>query len=639
MIDFRNVCIGYGAQQVLDSASFHVSEGDRIGITGPNGAGKSTIFALISGECSPDKGDIELPKNLTLGYLQQHVHPLNTKDTLLDYVEHAIPEVKDLHHRITEIESQITDAEGSAREQLLSTLGRLQTDFEHLGAYELSTRAKTALGGLGFSTEDFDSPFTSFSGGWKMRAELAKAITARPDLLLLDEPTNFLDIPAVEWLKKFLEDYRGTMMLVSHDRYLLRTLTNVTLEVSGASVTRYAGNYDYYIEQRQQRHDQLHAAKANQDRVRATTERFIERFRSKNTKASQVQSRIKMLEKMETISVPTTAARAPRIRMPKAPHSGQEVMRLEEAGVTYDGDKWVLRGLDLQVQKGEKTALIGMNGMGKTTLLRCLAGTLKLNEGKRVAGHKVKLGYQSQDFAESMDPSRTVMETARSAGGGCSDNQVRSVLGSFFFSGDAVDKKVEVLSGGEKMRLAFARLFLNPPNFMILDEPTTHLDIGSREALERALKEYDGALLFVSHDIEFVRNIAGSIIAMTPPTIQRYPGGYDYYKDKTGGITGDTPAKQPKRKNVPDKKTLRRMRSEERQAAAARERPLKAEVARHEKEIERLETEQKELTEKLTAPDADYASLNRRLNELHYEIQIATELWEEATLALEEITG
>jgi ATP-binding cassette subfamily F protein 3 len=231
------------------------------------------------------------------------------------------------------------------------------------------------------------------------------------------------------------------------------------------------------------------------------------------------------------------------------------------------------------------------------------------------------------------------METARSAGSGPSDSQVRSVLGSFFFSGDAVDKKVQVLSGGEKMRLAFARLFLNPPNFMILDEPTTHLDIGSREALELALKEYDGALLFVSHDVEFVTNIASSVIAMTPPTIQRYPGGYEYYKEKTGGITGDTPVKEPRRKDVLDKKTLRRMRSEERKAAAARERPLKAEVAKQEKEIERLEAEQKELAEKLSTPDADFASLNRRLNELHYEIQIATELWEQATLALEEISG
>ena len=636
MIDFTNVSIGYGSQQVLDSASFHIAEGDRVGITGPNGAGKSTIFALLTGECVPDKGDISYPNDLQIGYLKQHVHPQNNDDSLLDYVENALANVRAIEHEITELEEKVSGAEGKERERVLRRLGDLQTDFEALGGYELSTRAQVALSGLGFSAEDLQRKFKSFSGGWQMRAELARAMVARPGLLLLDEPTNFLDVPAVEWLRRYLQEYQGTLMLVSHDRYLLRSLTSVTLEVMGACVTRYPGGYDYYIEQRQQRYEQLEAAKANQDRVRASTERFIERFRSKSTKASQVQSRIKQLEKMEEIVVPSILVRAPKIRVAEPPRSGHSIIRLEDAGVSYDGENWVLKGLDLEIQKGEKTALIGANGMGKTTLLRSLAGKLPLTEGKRVLGHNVVIGYQAQDFADSMRPDSTVMDVARSARAGQSDREVRSLLGSFFFSGQAVDKRVEVLSGGEKMRLAFARLLLNPPNFMLLDEPTTHLDIASRETLETALELYTGTLLLVSHDVEFIRKVATAIIAMTPPTVQRFPGGYDYYLEKMTPESEVT-ARKPAGTNPEDKKAARKQRSQEREALAKVKRPLVTEVRKREKEIARLEAEQVELSAKLTEEGVDYASINRRLNEVHYELQITTEQWEEAAMHLEDL--
>lgn len=643
MLDFINVSIGFAGQQVLSDVSFHISAGERVGVTGANGAGKSTIFALLTGECMPDKGTISVPRDLTIGYLKQHVHPLHTDDTLLDYVEHAIPAVRAIQHEITDLESRVGDADGRERDRMLNRLGVLQTDFEHLGGYELSTRAQTALSGLGFDEARFTDRFNSFSGGWKMRAELARAMVARPNLLLLDEPTNFLDLPAVEWLRRFLQDFEGTLMLVSHDRYLLRSLTNVTFEVAGAALTRYAGNYDYYVEQRQQRHDQLYAAKANQDRERARTERFIDRFRSKNTKATQVQSRIKKLEKMEDIAVPEITTRTAKIRVADPPRSGHELIRLENAGITYDGEKWVLRGVDLQVVKGEKTALVGLNGLGKTTLLRVLAGSLKLSEGKRAVGHNVVIGYQAQDFAEAMNPSRTVWETARSYASHRSDRDVRGILGSFNFSGDAVEKRVEVLSGGEKMRLAFARLLLNPPNLMLLDEPTTHLDIGSRETLENALEGYSGTLLFVSHDVEFVRKVATTVIVMTPPTVQRWPGGYDYYREKTAGAEAQQAvAKKEAGKSGEgsqvSRKDLRRMKSQEREELNRQKRPLKEAVRRQEREIEKLEKEQVELTAKLGAGEqVDYASLNRRLNEVHYEMQIATEAWEAAVLALDEL--
>ncbi len=636
MIDFRDVSIAFAGQQVLAGASFHVRSGDRVGITGPNGSGKSTIFALINQEYGADEGSISLPGDLKIGYLHQHISPKQTDDTLLDYVEDALPTVRRIQHEIAELDASMSTSANKDRDCTLKRLGELQTEFEHLGGYELSTRAQTALSGLGFRTEAFNEPFSNFSGGWQMRAELARAMVARPDLLMLDEPTNFLDIPAVEWLRRFLEDYKGTLMLVSHDRYLLRSLTNVTLELALSGVTQYAGNYDYYIAERQRRHDQLHAAKANQDRVRAQTQRFIERFRSKNTKASQVQSRIKMLEKMEIIAVPEITARAPNIRVAKPPRSGQEVMRLDNAGITYDGENWVLRGIDLQIQKGEKTALIGMNGMGKTTLLRALAGQLPLNEGKRVTGHNVIIGYQSQNFAESMNPEQTVLATARAAATGHNERQVRSLLGSFFFSGDAVDKPVSVLSGGEKMRLAFARLLLNPPNLILLDEPTTHLDLASRETLEKALEAYEGTLLLVSHDVEFVREVATSVIAMAPPTVQRFPGGYDYYREKTSELPEQTKS-AASTKITADKKTRRKLRTQQREELKKLMQPLRAKVCRWEKEVDQLEKEQIELTAQLADEQADFASLNRRLNQVHYEIQIATEAWERAAMELEEL--
>ena len=636
MLDFNNVSIGYGGQQVLADASFHVRAGDRVGLTGPNGAGKSTIFALLTGECTPDDGGISKPNNIRIGYLQQHVKPKKSDDSLLDYVEDALPAVRDIQHEIGRLDASVADPDNQDRDRQLRRLGELQTEFEHLGGYELSTRAQTALSGLGFAQDTFDDSFSTFSGGWQMRAELARAMVARPDLLLLDEPTNFLDLPAVEWLRKFLEEFQGTLMLVSHDRYLLRSLTNVTLEIANTRVTKYEGNYDYYVEQRQQRHEQLNAAKANQDRARAQSEKFIERFRSKATKSSQVQSRIKMLDKMERITVPDIAVRAPNIRVATPPRSGHEVMRLENAGVTYDGETWVLKGLNLNIEKGEKTALIGMNGMGKTTLLKAMAAKLDLNEGKRVVGHNVVIGYQTQEFADSMNPGWTVLETMRAAGAGQSEREMRGLLGSFFFSGDAVDKTVSVLSGGEKMRLAFARLLLNPPNLMLLDEPTTHLDVASRETLEQALEDYKGTLLLVSHDVEFVRRVATSVIAMTPPTIQRFPGGYDYYKEKMDDAPVVAQKKGPK-KSAGNKKEMRKLRSQQREELNKQKRPLKTAVRRHEKEIERLEKEQLELTEKLMDEAADFPSVNRRLNELHYEIQIATEAWETAALSLEKL--
>jgi ATP-binding cassette, subfamily F, member 3 len=336
-----------------------------------------------------------------------------------------------------------------------------------------------------------------------MRAELARVLASNPAILLLDEPSNYLDIPAIEWLQKFLRDYAGTLIMISHDRFLLNSLTTVTIEVAHGRAERYEGNYDTYVRQREVRYHQRLAAQRNQERQREKLETFIERFKAKSTKAAQAQSKMKMLARLDAVELPKIVVSPGRIRLRPPPHCGVEVVRLENAGLTYDNVRWVLQGIDLRLTRGEKVALVGFNGLGKTTLLRMLAGRLPLSEGKRVVSHNVVIGYQSQDFAETMDPGRTVYEMVKSVASDVSDQETRTLLGGFGFSGDAIDKNVGVLSGGEKIRVAFARLLIKPPNFLVLDEPTTHLDIQARERLEEALQNFEGTMCVVSHDIDF----------------------------------------------------------------------------------------------------------------------------------------
>ncbi len=650
MIDFRNISVGFGTQQVLNEVSFRINRGERVGIVGPNGTGKSTIFALITGEMTPDRGDVTVPRDLRISHLHQQLKPGGEGVTLLEYSENALPALIAIQREIETLEEGLRTAGEEDRARIVRRMGALQTDYEHMGGYAISSRTKTALGGLGFAAEDFHKPFNAFSGGWQMRAELARSLVAEPDLLLLDEPTNFLDIPAVEWLQRYLRDFKGTLALVSHDRYLLNSLTTITIEVAGGMVTRYAGNFNKYEEDCRQRHEQLEAARDNQDRRREQIERFIERFRAKNTKSSQVQSRIKMLEKMEEVEIPRIVMRAPRIHVPRPPHCGVEMVRLDGAGVSYDGAHWVLRGLDLRIERGEKLGLVGLNGMGKTTLLRVIAGRLPLNEGRRYVGNNVVMGYQAQDFAELMDPDRTVLEIARSGALHLSEREVRGALGGFFFSGNAVEKKVGVLSGGEKMRLAFVRLLLNPSNFLLLDEPTTHLDIPSREALENALQDYEGTICLVSHDIEFTRHVATGILAMAPPVVRRFAGGYDYYWEKmdaelrrqaadNAGRPREESGGGAEAPGAMDRKALRRERAERRQERGKVRKPVEKRVKEAERRIAGLEQERDQLAGGLMkpAPGTDYASINRRLSEIEVDLADAFAAWEKASAELEKL--
>ncbi len=635
MIDFIQVSKQFGPQEVLKGVTFRINAGERIGIVGPNGAGKSTVFGLISHDIEADKGEVVLPKNTRLGYLHQQLNPHAVDQNLLEYTEDSIPELKTIPEKIHELEAQMAGFQPLEKERALKQLGDLQHEFEHLGGYEMRARAEAALCGLGFHVAEFDKPFASFSGGWQMRAELARTLIAHPDLLMLDEPSNYLDLPAVEWLQKYLRGFEGTMLLVSHDRYLLRSLATVTLEISGGTATRYQGGYDYYLKEREERLRHQLAAKKNQDREREQIESFVRRFRAKSTKAAQVQSRIKQLEKMETIDAPATVANLSKIRIGEPPHSGHEIVRLEQAGITYDQQRWIFQGLDLNINRGEKVALVGYNGMGKTTLLRTLAGALSPSSGKRVLGHKVVVGYQSQDFAETMPPEKSVFHIVKDQAPGASEGDVRKLLGGFGFSGDTIEKKCGILSGGEKIRLAFARLFINPPNFLLLDEPTTNLDVNGREALETALKAYKGAICVVSHDVTFVRNMAEHIIAIDDTGVSRYPGGYDYYLEKletrnlkletaAGGAASPT---MPAKPAAPKGKDARKARAQQRDAEKA--------LRKIENQIEKLTEEQTALTEEMMARrDADFATINARLSKIQSEIQSLETRWEEVAEAL-----
>jgi len=646
MFEFRQVSKRYGSQVVLQAVDFRVNAGERAGFVGPNGSGKSTVFALVAGELEPDGGVVQRARDLRLGCLRQQLRLEDAAQPLRTYVEHAAPDLQTLRADIQRLEAELlTEPDGAARRRTLRRVGELQTVFEHRGGYDLHVRAAAALTGLGFPAAELDRPLGEFSGGWQMRAELARALVADPDLLLLDEPSNYLDLPAVEWLRGFLDEYRGTLAMISHDRYLLNALTEVTYEVAGGTVTRYAGNHAWYAAERVRRRDQAEAIQRTQQARRAQIERFVERFRAKNTKATQVQSRVKMLERMDrtAVKLPALARTVGRIRLAPPPPCGAEVLRLEGVGFRYAHAHWVLRGLDLTINRGEKLAIVGSNGLGKTTLLRLLAGQLAPVEGRRVPGHRVAPGYQSQESAETMDPALTCLATLKAAAPAASEQEARTLLGGFGFAGEAAEKAVSVLSGGEKIRLAFARLLIRPPNLLLLDEPTTHLDIEAREALQQALGDYPGTVLLVSHDVEFVRTVARGILAMTPPGVTRYAGGYDYYREKLARDAAAAATAAPAvaaERPVSAAKAARRERAQQRQARRELTQDLDRAINRAEKQIAALEAERAPLFAQLAVAETsadDRAAAGRRLKNIEFELGAVMHAWEVAATQREEI--
>ncbi len=661
MIDFKGISVHYGHQDVLSDVTFRVNKGDRVGVVGPNGSGKSTLFKIVLGEMATDKGEVVVESNPRIGFTRQNPEPDTPDETLLDYSLRGIPGLSEMETEMAVLEGDLADP------QKMKRYGELQTLFEHLGGYDIETRVKIALGGLGFSTEEFGRPFKSFSGGWRMRAELSRVLASKPDLLLLDEPSNYLDLPAVDWLQKFLKAYDGTLMLISHDRFLLRTLTDVIVEVDAGTATRYEGDLDWYLAEREVRYAHLKAAKENQDHHREQLRRFVDRFRAQASKAAQAQSRQKLIDKIdeERIVLPKRYTNSGRLRLAEPPPSGVEMFRCEGLGFSYDGVKKVFSGLEFSVTRGDKVALIGYNGLGKTTLMRIVAGARRPTEGKAVLGHNVVPGYLSQEFAETIPPDLSVYrvaENAWDAKGGGPEKVFRNQLGAFGFDENDVEKPSGVLSGGEKIRLAFLRLFLSAPNFLLLDEPTTHLDLDGRQLLQDALQKYPGTILLVSHDIDFVRAVATSVVEITREGVRTFPGGYDYYCEKKaetakGVSRKDDPAgaarrsaKVPAGRTSPGSgapaapitsKALRRQRAAERARFAPRMKELRRRVETAERKIDELQKALDEASAELfnPKPTTDFAEANRKVRTLQFEIDRYTADWEESATALEGLRG
>ena len=649
MLDFRNISVHYGHQDVLADVTFRVNKGDRVGVVGPNGSGKSTLFKIVLGEMSTDTGELVVEGNPRIGWTRQNPEPDNEGETLLEYSMRGVPGLSEIEAEMQSLESELDDP------AKLRRYGELQTTFEHLGGYDIETRVKVALGGLGFSVDEFSKPFKSFSGGWRMRAELSRVLASKPDLLLLDEPSNYLDLPAVDWLQKFLKAYDGTLMLISHDRYLLRTLTSIIVEVDAGTATRYEGDLDWYLKEREVRYEHLKAAKENQDHHREQLQRFVDRFRAQATKAAQAQSRQKLIDKIdeERIVLPKRYTNSGRLRLAEPPPSGIEMIRCEDLVFSYDGVRNVLNGITFNIARGDKVALIGYNGLGKTTLMRIIAGTRQPTSGKAVLGHNVVPGYLSQEFAETIPPDVSVYRNAKNvwdAHGGGPEKNFRNQLGAFGFDENDVEKPAGVLSGGEKIRLAFLRLFLGAPNFLLLDEPTTHLDLDGRRLLQEALQKYKGTILLVSHDIDFVRAVATSVLEITHDGLRQFPGGYDYYREKKAEMQNaapNTPARKEVRAEEPAEcrqltsKELRQQRAAERAKIAPRVKELKKRVETAEKKLDELQKSLDEASAELfnPTPGTDFAELNRKVRTIQFEIDRYTEDWETAATELEELTG
>jgi ATP-binding cassette subfamily F protein 3 len=523
-----------GDRVLFTGASVVVRARDRIGIVGPNGAGKTTLLHVINGDTSHDEGQIHYARDTRLGLLRQEIDP-SAGHSVREEAHTALAELDRLETELRDLEAEMSRC-GEAGE----TLPAAQNDrydlvshrFAQSGGFERHARVSEILSGLGFPEEHADRPLSSFSGGWLMRVELAKLLLSQPDVLLLDEPTNHLDLPSIQFFESTLEQFPGAVLIVSHDRTFLRRQTNRIIELDGrGGFMLYEGGYDRYLEQRAQRRAGRLAQKANQDRQIAEKERFIARFSAKASKARQAQSRVKALEKIERIQIEPEQGKAIRLRIPKPKRSGERVLSLRNLHKSY-GDEIVYAGIDFQIQRGEKVALVGPNGAGKSTLLRIAAGAVDFDSGERELGHNVQLAFFAQHQLESLDPASTILEEVSRYARTDEIPRLRGHLGALLFTGDAVDKKISVLSGGEKARVAFAKLLLRPANLLVLDEPTNHLDIEACEVLEEAFRTYEGTLLFVSHDRSFINALATRVVDVEGGRLEDHLGDYDAYLEK-----------------------------------------------------------------------------------------------------------
>ncbi len=612
-----------------------VNRGDRIGLVGPNGAGKSTLFSLILGESSPDAGNIILERSASLGYLPQESAPAGD-ETVIELACAVSPELAKTQRIL-----KSTPEDSAEHHEALHTFGEL-------GGWQLEPKAKRILAGLAFRESDFDRPARVLSGGWIMRAHLARLLVREPDLLLLDEPTNHLDLESLVWLQNYLKNYPGSILMISHDREFLNQLTHSIVEIAQQRLFRYRGNWDNYVEQKAAREEQQMAAFKNQQREIASLQEFADRFRAKASKASQAQSKLKQIDRMEKLEAPAAREKTVHFRFPQPARSGTRVIHLEGVDHAY-GELVVYKGLDFEVERGQRTVLVGPNGAGKSTLLKLLGGVLPIQHGARTLGHNVRVGYFSQHRVEMLNSRHSILESALDSQSPVSEQAARSVLGSFLFRGDDVFKPVAVLSGGEKTRLALVKLLLDPPNLLLMDEPTTHLDVGSIDAVIGALSQYEGTLVFISHDVHFIRAIAKTVLHIGAGKLTPYAGDYAYYLEKSRAVSaraaltaGDKLSNaQPAQSSAPkesagpglrESREQRRADAEARKADAKSKRDRETRVRELEMRILGLEEEQKRLSAELEKPETYEAGgaamqLNREMQAVTTDIERLTTEW------------
>ncbi|MBR1086648.1 ABC-F family ATP-binding cassette domain-containing protein [Bradyrhizobium manausense] len=532
MIRLDNVSKQAGHQILFIEASAALNKGEKIGLVGPNGAGKTTLFRMIAGEELPDEGQVSTDRGITIGYFNQDVGEMSGRSAVAEVMNGAGP-VSEVAAELHQLEAAMADPDKADQmDEIIARYGEVQHAFEELDGYALDGRAREALSGLGFSQEMMDGDVGKLSGGWKMRVALARILLMRPDVMLLDEPSNHLDLESLIWLEKFLHDYEGTLLMTSHDREFINRVISKVIEIDSGSLTTYAGNYEFYEQQRALNEKQQQAQFERQQAMLAKEIKFIERFKARASHAAQVQSRVKKLDKIERVE-PPRRRQTVAFDFPPAPRSGEDVVALKNVYKGY-GNKRIYDGLDFMIRRKERWCVMGVNGAGKSTLLKLVAGASEPDEGTVALGGSVKMGYFAQHAMDLLDGERTVFQSLEDQFPTAGQGSLRALAGCFGFSGDDVEKRCRVLSGGEKARLVMAKMLFDPPNFLVLDEPTNHLDLATKEMLINALADFEGTMLFVSHDRHFLATLSNRVLELTPEGIHQYGGGYTEYVARTG---------------------------------------------------------------------------------------------------------
>jgi ATP-binding cassette subfamily F protein 3 len=630
MIALNNISVSFSGKDLFDNISFQINPQDKIGLTGKNGAGKSTLLKIIIGEMSQYSGNVSMPKDIKIGYLPQHLHYSN-KRSVFDEAFTAFDEYKKLSKQLEHLNNQLikrTDYQSKSYHELIDKITELSDILSFHNENSFIADTERILKGLGFDAEDFSRPTSEFSGGWRMRIEIAKILLKNPDVLLLDEPTNHLDIESIQWLEDFLKNFKGAIVLISHDRRFLDNVTNRTIEISLGKIYDYPVPYSKYKQLSKERKEQQLAAFNNQQNKIKQTEKFIEKFRSKATKASQVQSRIKMLEKIDKINLEPEDNAKINFRFPSAPRAGDIVVETRNLTKKFD-EKIILENIDFTLERGEKIAFVGKNGEGKTTFVRIINQELDF-EGHLKIGHNVSVGYYAQNQDQTLDKQKTVFDTLNDIAVGDIRTQLRKILGAFLFRDSDIDKKVAVLSGGERARLALAKLILQPYSLLILDEPTNHLDIAAKDILKQALSEYNGTLIVVSHDRDFLNGLTDTIYEFSNKKIKQFKGGIDYFLEKkkldfVDQLNLNTEKKQKKseQKNKNSKNDYLKRKEIKRNLDK-----INKQINSTEKDIEIIEKEINSIEQKLAKPDNLDKELFEKYENLKEQLADKMEIWE-----------